>query len=152
MLKNGRYFSMVRIKLLIEVFEQFEKRYYNIAKKIIDEEFPSIDDTILKPLKNYNISIRHGGETAQNIIKIHSMLRHYPDISLFIHVNPLFCCPGLVSESIFQKVEKNTGVPIVSIIYDGTMNNKNDLLAPYLYYIRESLSSSQKPDFSSAIA
>lgn len=133
---------MLRDKLLIEVFEQFEKRFYHIATRILDEEFPTFDDTILAPLKKYHISSRHGGETAQNIVKVYSMLQHYPDISLFIHVNPIFCCPGLVSESIFKRVEKKIGIPIVSIVYDGTMNNKNDLLAPYLYYIQQTLSAS----------
>ena len=130
---------MLRMKMMVEILEQFERRFYSIAKNIIEEEFPSLDDTILLPLKEYNLSIRHGGETAQNIIKIYSMIKHYPDISMFIHVNPLFCCPGLVSESIFKRVEKTTGIPIISIIYDGTMSNKNDLLAPHLYYIQQSL-------------
>ena len=140
LLREGRYLSLLRDKILIEVFEQFEKRIYRIADKILYEKYPAFDDTILSPLKKYNISLQHGGETAQNIIKIYSMLQHYPDISLFIHVNPIFCCPGLVSESILKKVESDVGVPIVSVIYDGTMNRKNDVLAPYLYYIQQSLS------------
>jgi hypothetical protein len=81
------------------------------------------------------LSLDYGGETAQNLLKIFSLLKHYPDIALFIHVNPIFCCPGLVSESLFKAVEKDIGRPIVSIIYDGTTANKNELLAPYLHYI-----------------
>jgi predicted nucleotide-binding protein (sugar kinase/HSP70/actin superfamily) len=130
---------MLRDKVLIEIFEQFEKRFYNIANRILQEKFPTFDNTIMDPLKEYNITLRHGGETAQNIVKVYSLLHHYPDISLFIHVNPIFCCAGLVSESIFKKVEKKIGIPIVSIIYDGTLKNKNDLLSPYLYYIQKSL-------------
>ncbi|MBN2029919.1 CoA activase [bacterium] len=139
MLKEGRYLSLLRDKLLIEVFEQFEKRFYNISTKILDETFPTFDDEILAILKEYNITLRHDGETAQNIMKIYSMLHHYPNISLFIHVNPIFCCPGLVSESIFKRVEKKISIPIISITYDGTMHNKNELLAPYLFYIQQSL-------------
>jgi hypothetical protein len=140
MSKEGRYLSLLRDKMLIEVLEKFEKRFYHIAAGILDEGFPTFENTILEPLKQYSISLRHSGETAQNIVKIYCMLHHYPDISLFIHVNPIFCCAGLVSESIFKRVEKEIGVPIVSIVYDGTMREKNDLLAPYLYYIRHSLS------------
>lgn len=149
--KRGQYISLFRMKMMIEILEQFEKRFYNIAKIIIDEEFPSLDNTILQPLKEYNMSLKHGGETAQNIIKIYSMLHHYPDISLFIHVNPLFCCPGLVSESIFKHVEKKIGIPIISIIYDGTMNNKNDLLAPHLYYVQHSLNTKHKVNLSTTV-
>jgi len=139
LLKQKRYLTMLRDTILIEVLEQFEKRFYHIANRILKEKFPTFDHTIMAPLKEYNISLRHGGETAQNIVKVYSLLHHYPDISLFIHVNPIFCCPGLVSESIFKSVEKKIGIPIVSIIYDGTMNRKNDLLSPYLYYIQKSL-------------
>ncbi len=149
--KKRRYISLFRMKMMIEILEQFEKRFYNITKKIIDEEFPSLDDTILLPLKEYNLSLKHGGETAQNIIKIYSMLHHYPDISMFIHVNPLFCCPGLVSESIFKQVEKKVGIPIISIIYDGTMNNKNDLLAPHLYYIQHALTTKHNVNLSARV-
>jgi predicted nucleotide-binding protein (sugar kinase/HSP70/actin superfamily) len=149
--KKGHYISMLRMKMMVEILEQFERRFYSIAKSIIDEEFPSLDDTILLPLKEYNLSLRHSGETAQNIIKIYSMIKHYPDISMFIHVNPLFCCPGLVSESIFKRVEKKTGIPIISIIYDGTMNNKNDLLAPHLYYIQQSLTKKFNADHSPTV-
>ena len=53
---------------------------------------------------------------------------------MFIHVNPIFCCPGLVSESLFKAVERDIGRPIVSIVYDGTTTNKNEILAPYLHY------------------
>jgi hypothetical protein len=89
-------------------------------------------------LTKYNLSLAHGGETAQNLLKIFSLLKHYPDISLFVHVNPIFCCPGLVSESLFKTVEQDIGIPIISVVYDGTTTNKNELLAPYLHYILRS--------------
>ena len=80
-------------------------------------------------------------DTAQNILKVFALLEHYPDLSLFIHVNPIFCCPGLVSESIFKKVEKDIGIPIVSITYDGTTTRRNDILAPYIHYLKQTIPS-----------
>jgi hypothetical protein len=35
--------------------------------------------------------------------------------------------------------EKDIDIPIVSIVYDGTTTNKNELLAPYLHYISRSV-------------
>jgi predicted CoA-substrate-specific enzyme activase len=133
--ENGRYLSLIRDKLLTEVFEKFEKRFYQIAKEVLGEEFPAFDDSTFDQLTKYNLSLAHGGETAQNLLKIFSLLKHYPDISLFVHVNPIFCCPGLVSESLFKTVEQDIGIPIISVVYDGTTTNKNELLAPYLHYI-----------------
>ena len=141
---NGRYFTMVRDKLFLDVLEKFEYRFFQIANEILQEEFPKFDESVYDSLKKYNLSFKHGGETSQNIIKIFSLLNHYPDLALLIHVNPIFCCPGLVSESIFEKVEKDIGIPIVSIIYDGTTANRNEVLAPYLHFITKQRASLEK--------
>jgi hypothetical protein len=36
-----------------------------------------------------------------------------------------------------RKIEKKTGIPVVSITYDGTGGNKNDVIIPYLNYPRD---------------
>ncbi len=133
--EDGRYLSLVRDKLLLEILEKFERRFFNIANEILDEDFPEFDESFYERLTDFNLSLQHGGETAQNLIKIYSLMQHYPDIRMFIHVNPIFCCPALVSESIFKKVEQDIGVPIVSITYDGTSTRHNDILSPYLHYV-----------------
>ncbi len=135
-MEEGQYFNLLRSKLLIEVLERVEKRFFQSANKILNETFPEFEEATFEHLKKYNMSLEHGGETAQNIIKIYSALEHVPDISLIVHVNPIFCCAGLVSEAIFKKVEKDIGIPIVSITYDGTNAPKNEALAPYLHFIR----------------
>ena len=132
--EQGRYITSIRDKLMLRLLARFEKRFYQIAKVVLGEAVPIFDDSMPDYLKKYNLSFSHSGETAQNLLKIFSLLNHYPDMSLFIHINPIFCCPGLVSEALFRKVEKDIGVPIVSITYDGTTTNKNELLVPYLHY------------------
>ena len=80
--------------------------------------------------------MNHGGETAQNVLKVFALLQHYPDLALILHVNPIFCCPGLVSDSVFKAVENDIGIPIVfDSSTDGTAAKKNEALAPYLHYI-----------------
>lgn len=136
--QDGRYMLLLGNKLMVEVLEKFEKHFYQIARPILAEDFPTFEASIFDCLKKYNLSFNHGGETAQNIVKIFSLLKHYPDISLFIHVYPIFCCPGLVSESLFKAVEQDIGLPIVSVVYDGTTAKKNESLAPYLHYLLHS--------------
>jgi len=141
LLKNdGRYFTLMRDKLFLDVLEKFENRFFQIANEILHEEFPRFDETVYDSLKKYKLSFKHGGETSQNILKVYSLLNHYPDLAMIIHVNPIFCCPGLVSESMFEKLEKDVGIPIVSIIYDGTTSKRNEVLAPYLHYIGKKVS------------
>jgi predicted nucleotide-binding protein (sugar kinase/HSP70/actin superfamily) len=139
--QDGRYLSLVGNKVLAEVLETAERRFYQAARDILHEDFPTFDAAIFGYLKKYHVSLGHGGETAQNILKIFSLLRHYPDIALFIHVNPLFCCPALVSEALFKAIEKDIGIPIVSLIYDGTTAQRNEILAPYLHYISRAVTS-----------
>ena len=132
--QNGHYATSMRDKFLLELLRKFEERFYQIAADILGETCPTFDDSIIEQLSKHNLTLNHSGETPINLLKIYALLRHYPDISLFIHINPIFCCPGLVSEALFKSVEKDIGIPIVSIIYDGTNTNKNELLAPYLHY------------------
>lgn len=133
--EEKHYLLMLRDKLLVEVLEKFERRFFQIANEIIQEEFPVFNDSLFQNLSRYNLSLRHGGETAQNVMKIFSLLHHYPHLKLLVHINPIFCCPGLVSESLFKKIEQDIGIPIVSIIYDGTTTRRNEVLTPYLHYI-----------------
>ena len=133
--EDGRYLSVMGDKLLTELLETTERRFYQAARDILKEDFPTFDDAVFGCLKKYHVSLSHGGETAQNILKIFSMLHHTPQIALLIHVNPLFCCPALVSEALFKTVEKDIGIPIVSLMYDGTTGERNESLAPYLHYI-----------------
>ncbi|OQX83075.1 hypothetical protein B6D60_11135, partial [candidate division KSB1 bacterium 4484_87] len=134
---EGRYLAMIRDNLMLEVLEKFEKRFFLIANEILQEEFPVFDESAYDVLKKYKIMGFHAGETAQNILKIYHLKEQYPDLAMFVHVNPIFCCPGLVSEAVFERVEKEVGVPIVSITYDGTATKKNDLLVPYLHFIQD---------------
>jgi predicted nucleotide-binding protein (sugar kinase/HSP70/actin superfamily) len=133
--EDGRYVSVMGNKLLAEVLETTERRFYQVARDILQEDFPTFDGAIFDCLKRYHVSLSHGGETAQNILKIFSLLHHDPQIALFIHVNPLFCCPALVSEALFKTIEKDIGIPIVSLMFDGTTGRQNESLAPYLHYI-----------------
>jgi hypothetical protein len=103
----------------------------------LGESQHSYDDSPEKILSEYNIRIENTGESMENILKIHYLTKYYPDVALFVQTSPAFCCPGLVTESMSRKIEKKTGIPIVSITYDGIGGNKNDVIIPYLNYPRD---------------
>jgi hypothetical protein len=56
-------------------------------------------------------------------------------VEAIVHVNPLFCCPGVVTASLFRRMQKDFGIPIVDIFYDGTAN-PNRILIPHLHYLK----------------
>ena len=66
------------------------------------------------------------------VLKIFYILENHPDVSLFIQTNPAFCCPSLVTEAMKNKIRQITGVPIITITYDGTSEFKNDVIVPYM--------------------
>jgi hypothetical protein len=72
------------------------------------------------------------GECFDNAVKIFKILEEHPDVSLFVQTNPAFCCPSIVSQAMTGEIERVTGVPVVTINYDGTGAFKNDALVPFL--------------------
>jgi hypothetical protein len=96
----------------------------------------SFDDSPEKILARFGVRIEHTGESLDNLIKIHYIKKHHPDIALFVQASPAFCCPSLVTEAMAGKIEQVTGVPVVPITYDGTGGAKNDGIIPYLTFLQ----------------
>jgi len=137
---EGYYLEALSSGALIAGLKLQESTYYKYFERVLGESQNSYDDSPEKILSEYNIRIENTGESMDNILKIHYLTKYYPDIALFVQTNPAFCCPGLVTESMARQIEKKTGVPIVSITYDGTGGNKNDVIIPYLNYPRDNKS------------
>jgi hypothetical protein len=115
------------IPLVEEKYKNSFYRYNGVAKKISSIETDAW-------LDQFGMNILHRGESFDNILKIYRLTREYPDLDLFIQTNPSYCCPSLVTEAMTSKIEELTGVPVVTIEYDGTASLKNEDLIPYLKY------------------
>jgi predicted CoA-substrate-specific enzyme activase len=126
--------EVVLFKSLLSAMEALEGRYYNKLGKYIGKQISSRNPLAEHELAQFNIRIEQEGESYENILKIFHIMREYPDVSLFIQTNPAFCCPSLVTEAMGDEIESITGVPVVSITYDGTETPKNDVIIPYLKF------------------
>lgn len=110
-----------------------QNRYYRHFEPFLGLQKPS-----LSPLRNeenllkFKIDKYHSGESYDNLLKIFHITNLYPETRLFVQTNPAFCCPSLITEAMKSEIRKHTGIPIVTITYDGTTEKKNDVLAPYL--------------------
>lgn len=131
---EGQYLSVLSTKTFFATATMLEKTYYKYFERVLKEPDPEYDESPEKILKEYNIRIENTGESMDNILKIYYIKKHYPDVALFVQTSPAFCCPSLVTEAMAKKIEKKTGTPVVSITYDGTGGNKNDIIIPYLKY------------------
>ncbi|MBF0411127.1 MAG: CoA activase [Desulfamplus sp.] len=135
--KEGRYFSLIANKAILTTMTQLEKRYYRFFEPFFNEPDHVYNDDFTSVLANYGLLPEHTGESMDNILKIHYTVKENPDIALFIQTTPSFCCPGLVTEAMSAKIERVTGVPVVSITYDALGGNKNRVIIPFLQYRKE---------------
>ncbi|MBF0572261.1 MAG: hypothetical protein HQK69_00670 [Desulfamplus sp.] len=140
--KEGRYLSIISNKAILTTMTQFEKRYYRYFEPFFNEPDHTYNDDFKSVLANYGLLPEHTGESMDNILKIHYTMKENPDLALFVQTSPSFCCPGLVTEAMSAKIEKITGVPVVSITYDALGGNKNRVIIPFLQYRRETQLSS----------
>jgi len=134
--KEGHYLEYAKIRFLSSLIplveDKFNPYFYRIIGKPRNMEGMKHEDW----LNQFGLNLLHSGESVENILKIHALIHQNPDISLFIQTNPSYCCPSLVTEAMSSRIEEITGIPVVTIEYDGTTGFKNEDIIPYLKYSR----------------
>jgi predicted CoA-substrate-specific enzyme activase len=136
-LSEGRYGSVLTCEAILAIINRIDKKYYKIFEPLLKQNYPEYDVPADELLKPYNITVQHTGESLDNILKVSSILRHHPDVSLFVQASPAFCCPSLVTEAMSRDIERITGVPVVCITYDGTGSQVNGIVVPYIKFPRK---------------
>jgi len=133
---EGYYLKAAVRRFLISLATKMEDKYLKYFNEVLKEP-------VIKPLKRFenklelaNLKAAYNGESIENVLKIIHLKEHYPDIALFVQTNPSYCCPSLVTEAMASKLEEISGVPIVTIEYDGTSSGKNENIVPFLKYAR----------------
>jgi len=129
---QGKNLEAMGLKAMLAGIKLLDNTYYKHFKKFLGNQ-PVIQPLKLeKKLEFFNIKTLQSGESYDNILKIFFILNNHPDVSLFIQTNPSFCCPALITEAMKNQIRHITGVPVVTITYDGTSELKNDIIVPYL--------------------
>ncbi len=129
---RGEYITAAQQRMISSCLKLFEDKYYRYFEKYLGPQKVINPKKLEKHLARFNINLYHSGESYENILKIFYFLENYADISLFVQANPAFCCPSLVTEAMTSEIRNITGVPVVTITYDGTNDYKNDVIIPYL--------------------
>ena len=116
-------------RLLRAIDQRFEK----LADELIaDQREPDIAECV-ELMERYGLRHTLAGETSINVGRALWYCEHR-SVEAIVHVNPMFCCPGVVSASLFRKIQEDFGIPIIDIFYDGT-GNPNSVLIPHLHYL-----------------
>ena len=133
--KEKRYREVAGWKVFLAALKFLERSYNKLFAPLAGPEETYGDDpeTILAP---YGVTLEHHGESMENLLKIHYLSNRHDDLTLFVQTSPSFCCAGLITEAMRKKIEEITGIPVVSITYDGTGGDKNDVVIPYLAFPR----------------
>jgi len=139
--KEGKYLSLISYGALRVAMQAMEKKYYKYFEPFLSKSAFEVTDSYENILSEYGMLPEHTGESMDNILKIHHIINEYPDLKLLVQTNPAFCCPGLITEAMAQKLEAKTNVPIVSITYDVSGGNKNKVIIPFLKNSDETQSS-----------
>ncbi len=129
---RGAHFETNINRALLNVVKFMDERYYKPFFRHLGPPPVIKPKELEKELKQFNIDLLHGGESYDNILKIFYLKENYPDISLFVQTNPSFCCPALVTEAMTRRIRELTGVPIVTLTYDGTSGQMNDAIVPHI--------------------
>ena len=136
-LKEGNYPLVLKYRMIKKAIEYMEQKYVTIMKSVLLEKETPINVNYEEILEKLHVKIENTGESMDNILKIFHLVEQYPDISLFIQTNPSYCCPSLVTEAMAGRIEQMTGIPIVTIEYDGTTTSKNDDIIPFIKFPRK---------------
>ncbi len=136
-LREGRYLNVLKSGSLLTTIQFMERKHLEEFGRLLGQ--PGPDAARQAPeevLAQFKVSTHHTGETFDNLLYIFHVLEAHPDLALFVHASPAFCCPGLVTEALTTQIERITGVPVVTVTYDGTASSKNDAIIPYLKFPR----------------
>jgi predicted nucleotide-binding protein (sugar kinase/HSP70/actin superfamily) len=126
------YLTAAQQRLISSGLKLLEDKFYKSFEKYLGSQKTVNSKKLEKNLARFNINLYNSGESYDNILKIFYIIENYPDVSLFVQTNPAFCCPSLVTEAMTNEIKRLTGVPVVTLTYDGTDDYKNDIIIPYL--------------------
>ncbi|BDD89459.1 acyl-CoA dehydratase activase [Desulfofustis limnaeus] len=134
---EGHYLHVLSNSAALMTMKQLEKTYQAIFNRILREPVKEFNDSPADILARFGVAIEHTGESMDNLLKVHYTKKFHPDVALFVQASPALCCASLITEAMRERIEAVTGVPVVSVTYDGTGGGKNDVIVPYLRHLRQ---------------
>ena len=140
---EGFLLSIPTMQLFKTLIPVVDKKFYPYFQQILNEPYHSYMTDYSKVLEEFNVKILQFGESFDNLLKVVYLRKHYPDLAFFVQLNPAYCAAALVTQAMAHKIEKVTGIPVVTIEYDGTNDFKNQAILPYLKFAKDKLKQKQ---------
>ena len=138
--KEGFVLDAATIRLFKTIIPVVDNRFYPYFEEILEEPMPRVENDLEQIFEEFNITNMQFGESFDNILKVIHLTHHYKgQISFFVQLNPAYCAAAIITQAMAHKIEKVTGIPVVTIEYDGTNEFKNDAILPYLKFAKDKL-------------
>ncbi len=132
--KERKFVDLVKYRALWVAATALSRGYRARFRGLLGEEHAVGPRGEERMLRKFGVRDEHAGESLDNLLKVLYLAASHPDLALFVQASPAFCCPSLVTEAMASDIERLTGVPVVSITYDGTGQYRNDAVVPYLRF------------------
>ena len=136
-LREKQYLNWFNHSLTYNLAEFLERRLRRLCAPLLEEPEKIINHEDLEAALKLGITPYQHGETPMNLVHVLHLAAH-GRVAAFVHVNPLFCCPGAVSQAVFPKVAESIGRPIINLFYDG-LGNPGDELRTHLHFLVKKL-------------
>ena len=132
----GEYAAAFGYRALWKLVDALGRKYGKLFEPLLGSPARHAGDRgcRIDLMKEFGVRNEHAGESFDNLLKVVHLARTNPDLALFVQASPAFCCPSLVTEAMARDIERVTGVPVVSVTYDGTGQYRNDAVVPYVAY------------------
>lgn len=135
--KNQHWLEFARTAALQLFLRINDRRWRGMIENVIGYKSKPLNFSSLRKIRQLGLPEELDGETAINLAKInHSLSEVRPDA--FLHINPIYCCPGVVTVPLAQWVEEKWKIPVINLYYDG-IHNPNEQIRPYLHFLKQKI-------------
>lgn len=121
---------------LLSTMTRYEQRFESVFKGLMDESFEPSQEECTELTTKFGLKNFIAGETAVSVGRLLYYIRH-DIVDAIIHINPLLCCPGVISASLFKNIQERFNLPVIDLFYDGT-NKPNKTIDPLMFYLKQS--------------
>ncbi len=144
--REGKLVTVAVNASLLVTVRTLERRFLAEFSRVLGTvTFSRPRESAEEILARFGVTDHHTGESLDNLLKVFHILETHPDLSLFVQANPAFCCPSLVTEAMAGRIRELTGVPVVTVTYDGTAASVNDAIIPHLHFAAEAAAARASP-------
>jgi predicted nucleotide-binding protein (sugar kinase/HSP70/actin superfamily) len=105
---------------------------YRLADRWMhDRHEPDIEEVLASGMELLPLNFE--GESILTVVRTLQFIKQ--GASMIVNCAPFGCMPGTITSALLQQVQQKSGVPVVSIFYDG-QKNLNEMLGVYLRQVR----------------